>query len=81
MRDPIARALTTISIVEGFGAIIRDVRVPDLDEWVVEPVEGTALAHLRGGLFEAHARDESGYREEGGHKHKKKSHKKKNQHK
>ncbi len=68
VRDPIARSLTIISIVEGFGAIIREVAVPDLGEVVVEPTEGTALAHLRGGLFEAHARDESGYREEGGHK-------------
>lgn len=68
VRDPIVRALTTISIVEGFGAVIRDVAVPDLGELVVEPVEGTALAHLSHGLFEAHARDESGWEEEGGHK-------------
>ena len=68
VRDPIVRALTIISIVEGFGAIIRDVRVPKLAGLVVEPIEGTALAHLREGLFEAHARDESGYRDEGGHK-------------
>ncbi len=68
VRDPIVRALTTISIVEGFGAIIRDVAIPDLDALVREPLEGTALAHLGGGLFEAHARDEAGYRDEGGHK-------------
>jgi hypothetical protein len=68
VRDPIVRALTIISIVEGFGAVIRDVAVPDLAECIVEPVGGTALAHLGGGLFEAHARDESGWREEGGHK-------------
>ena len=68
VRDPIVRALTIISIVEGFGAIIRDVEVPDLDALVREPIAGTALAHLRGALFEAHARDESGYRDEGGHK-------------
>jgi len=68
VRDPMVRALTIISIVEGFGAMIRDVAVPDLEADVVEPVAGTALAHLSGGLFEAHARDESGYREEGGHK-------------
>jgi hypothetical protein len=68
VRDPIVRALTIISIVEGFGAIIRDVEVPDLAQLVREPIEGTALAHLRGALFEAHARDESGYRDEGGHK-------------
>ena len=60
VRDPVVRALTIISIVEGFGAMIRDVRVPDLREILVEPIEGTALDHLTGGLFEAHARDESG---------------------
>jgi hypothetical protein len=68
VRDPIVRALTIISIVEGFGAIIRDVAVPDLRRLLLEPVDGTALAHLGEGLFEAHARDESGWREEGGHK-------------
>jgi len=68
VRDPVVRALTIISIVEGFGAIIRDVGVPDLRALLVEPVEGTALAHLAEGLFEAHARDESGWRDEGGHK-------------
>ncbi len=67
-RDPIVRRLTIISIVEGFGAIIRDVSVPPLADLVVEPIEGTALAHLGSGLFEAHARDEAGYRDEGGHK-------------
>jgi hypothetical protein len=68
VRDPLVRTLTIISIVEGFGAIIRDVRVPDLGALLVEPVEGTALAHLAEGLFEAHARDESGFKDEGGHK-------------
>jgi len=68
VRDPIVRALTIISIVEGFGAIIRDVKVPVLAEQFVEPLEGTALDHLGRGLFEAHARDEAGWREEGGHK-------------
>jgi hypothetical protein len=68
VRDPIVRTLTIVSIVEGFGAIIRDVRVPKLAECFVEPLEGTALDHLGRGLFEAHARDEAGWREEGGHK-------------
>lgn len=66
--EPIVRTVTVISIVEGFGAIIRDVQVPDLGELIVEPVEGTALAHLDQGLFEAHARDEAGHKDEGGHK-------------
>jgi len=68
VREPLVRALTIISIVEGFGAIIRDVQVPDLRQLLVEPIDGTALAHLDRGLFEAHARDESGFRDEGGHK-------------
>jgi hypothetical protein len=68
VRDPIVRALTIISIVEGFGAVIRDVRVPALRELIVEPLEGSALDHLARGLFEAHARDEAGWRDEGGHK-------------
>jgi hypothetical protein len=68
VREPIVRTLTIISIVEGFGAMIRDLRVPDLRALVVEPIDGTALAHLSEGLFEAHARDESGWRDEGGHK-------------
>src|SRR5574342_865366 len=68
VRDPIVRTLTIISIIEGFGAIIRDVKVPDLGALVGEPVDGTALAHLAEGLFEAHARDESGFKDEGGHK-------------
>jgi hypothetical protein len=68
VREPIVRSLTVISILEGFGAIIRDVRVPALESLVVEPIDGTALAHLDRGLFEAHARDEAGYRDQGGHK-------------
>jgi hypothetical protein len=68
VRDPIVRALTIVSVVEGFGAIIRDVKVPDLSEVIVEPVHGTALAHLDQGLFEAHARDEAGWGDQGGHK-------------
>ncbi len=66
--DPISRSLTIISIVEGFGARIRDLPVPDLHTVFVEDIGGTATAHLREGLFEAHARDEAGHRKEGGHK-------------
>ncbi len=68
VRDPVVRRLTIISIVEGFGAIIRDVGIPGLAGQVVEPIDATALAHLDKGLFEAHARDEAGYKDEGGHK-------------
>jgi hypothetical protein len=66
--EPVTRALTIISIVEGFGARIREVQVPDLNSEVKESVAGTALAHLGQGLFEAHARDEAGHRDQGGHK-------------
>ena len=65
--EPVTRALTTIAIVEGFGARIREVSVPDFDAEIEESVEGTALAHLTSGLFEAHARDEAGHRDQGGH--------------
>ena len=66
--QPITRALTIISIVEGFGARIRELRLPDLRKAIKEDIAGTALAHLEGGLFEAHARDEAGHRDQGGHK-------------
>lgn len=68
VREPTVRALTLISIIEGFGATIRDMRIPELRALFVEDINGTALAHLELGLIEAHARDESGYRDEGGHK-------------
>ena len=68
VRDPITRSLTIISIVEGFGARIRDLPLPDLRAEIVEDISGTALAHLGSGLLEAHARDEAGFRDQGGHK-------------
>jgi len=68
VQAPLVRTLTTIAIIEGFGAMIRDQRVPDLSRCVRESIAGTATAHLIGGLFEAHARDEAGHRSEGGHK-------------
>ncbi|TDJ22410.1 MAG: hypothetical protein E2O54_06995 [Gammaproteobacteria bacterium] len=66
--DPLTRALTIISIVEGFGARIREVQLPDFDREIKESIDGTSLAHLGSGLFEAHARDEAGHRDQGGHK-------------
>jgi hypothetical protein len=68
VREPMVRTLTEIAIVEGFGATIRELPVPPLASFIREDVSGTALAHLTGGLFEAHARDEAGWGEEGGHK-------------
>lgn len=68
VREPLVRILTEIAIVEGFGAMIRELPVPALKSFIREDTGGTALAHLSGGLFEAHARDEAGWEAEGGHK-------------
>jgi len=68
VREPMVRTLTEIAIIEGFGATIRDLPVPPLSSFIREELAGTAIAHLTHGLFEAHARDEAGWGEEGGHK-------------
>ncbi|HUO03822.1 MAG TPA: hypothetical protein VMU16_01370 [Candidatus Binataceae bacterium] len=68
VREPMVRNLTEIAIVEGFGAMIRELPVPAISSFVREDTTGTALAHLAGGLFEAQARDEAGWSEEGGHR-------------
>ena len=68
VREPMVRTLTEIAIVEGFGAMIRELPVPPLGSFIREDTAGTALAHLDRGLFEAHARDEAGWSEEGGHR-------------
>jgi hypothetical protein len=68
VREPMVRTLTEIAIVEGFGAMIRELPVPPLKSFIREDTDGTALAHLARGLFEAHARDEAGWSEEGGHR-------------
>jgi hypothetical protein len=65
---PTISALTRIGTVEGFGSMIRAVNVEQLQRHFAESIEGTALAHLQSGLFEAHARDEAGWEEEAGHK-------------
>ena len=65
---PIISTLTRIGTVEGFGSMIRYSVIPDPRRSFVEDVEGTAIEHLGRGLFEAHARDEAGHGEEGGHK-------------
>jgi hypothetical protein len=69
VREPIISTLTRIGTVEGFGAMIRHSAVPEFRRVVDEDTAGTALAHLDGGLFEAHARDEAGFDEQAGHKH------------
>jgi hypothetical protein len=68
VREPMISSLTRIGTVEGFGSMIRAVRVDDLQAHFDEPIAGTAIAHLQQGLFEAHARDEAGWDDEGGHK-------------
>jgi hypothetical protein len=65
---PTISALTRIGTVEGFGSMIRAVNVDNLQQHFAESIDGTAIAHLQGGLFEAHARDEAGWENEGGHK-------------
>lgn len=66
--EPIISTLTRIGTVEGFGSMIRNAPVPDLQSTFEDDVRGTALAHLDRGLYEAHARDEAGHADEAGHK-------------
>ncbi|MBN2622033.1 MAG: hypothetical protein JXA83_01635 [Acidimicrobiales bacterium] len=66
---PVIANLTRIGTVEGFGGMIRHSPIPDMRRVVDEDTRGTALAHLGAGLFEAHARDEAGHDDEGGHEH------------
>jgi len=62
------RILTLIGITEGFGNDgLRALPVVDFQRHFVESIEGTALAHLHGGLLEAHGADEAGRGGEGGH--------------
>jgi hypothetical protein len=68
VREPIISTLTRIGTVEGFGAMIRYSNVPDMQKQFDEDITGTAMTHLDRGLYEAHARDEAGYEDEGGHK-------------
>jgi hypothetical protein len=68
MPGPIISTLTRIGTVEGFGGFIRTLPIPDLSRCFDEDVRGTAMAHLERGLYEAHARDEAGFEDEGGHK-------------
>jgi hypothetical protein len=68
VREPIVATLTRIGTVEGFGGLIRHTFFPDLQSCFDEDVRGTAMSHLQRGLYEAHARDEAGFEDEGGHK-------------
>jgi hypothetical protein len=64
---PTISSLTRIGTVEGFGGMLRVLPVPDLRRCFDEDVTGTAIAHIDGGLFEAHARDECGFGDLAGH--------------
>lgn len=66
--EPLMATLTRIGTVEGLGANIRLLQPGDLQQHLVESIDGTGLAHLGHGLFEAHGRDEAGWEEEAGHK-------------
>ncbi len=68
VRDVMIASLTRIGTVEGFGSLIRNVHVDDMQSHFVESISGTAIEHLQRGLFEAHARDEAGWGDVGGHK-------------
>lgn len=68
VREPTISELTRIGTVEGFGAMIRYSEIPDWQACFDEDVTGTAIAHLDGGLYEAHARDEAGHEGVAGHK-------------
>jgi hypothetical protein len=65
---PTISSLTRIGTVEGFGSMIRAVQVDRLQSHFDESISGTAIEHLQRGLFEAHARDEAGWEDQGGHK-------------
>jgi hypothetical protein len=66
--DATISELTRIGTVEGFGSLLRYSPMPDMQACFDEDVTGTAIAHLGGGLYEAHARDEAGFEDIAGHK-------------
>jgi len=68
VRAPIVTVLTRIGTVEGFGGLIRHAGVDEFQRHFDEPIAEAAMGHLSGGLFEAHARDETGWENEAGHK-------------
>jgi hypothetical protein len=66
--DSVISELTRIGTVEGFGSLLRYSPMPDLPTCFEEDIQGTAIDHLNGGLYEAHARDEAGFEDVAGHK-------------
>jgi hypothetical protein len=65
--EPTIGELSRIGTVEGFGGMLRVTPTPDFPRCFDEEITGTAIAHIDGGLFEAHARDESGFGDQAGH--------------
>ncbi|MCX7619582.1 MAG: hypothetical protein N2037_01910 [Acidimicrobiales bacterium] len=65
--EPTIAALTRIGTVEGFGAMMRYLPLPDFRQIFADDITGTATDHIRKGLFEAHSRDEAGWEQEAGH--------------
>ena len=65
--DVVISSLTRIGTVEGFGGMLRHLPIPDVARGFDEDTAGTAMAHMGRGLFEAHARDESGFGDQAGH--------------
>ena len=67
-KDSMTRILTIIGVVEGFGNDGIKLLPPlDMQQFFVEPIEGTALSHLHSGLLKAHGQDEAGSDTEEGH--------------
>lgn len=67
-KGAMTRILTLIGITEGFGNDGIKLMPPlNLSQFFKESVEGTCLAHLHKGLFEAHGNDEAGRGDEAGH--------------
>jgi hypothetical protein len=65
--DATVSSLTRIGTVEGFGAMLRYLPLPEMQKIIDDDITGTATDHIRLGLFEAHARDEAGWEDEAGH--------------
>lgn len=65
--EPTIAALTRIGTVEGFGALMRYLPLPDVRRIFADDISGTATDHISKGLFEAHSRDEAGWEQEAGH--------------
>jgi len=64
---PTIATLTRVGTVEGFGAFLRLMPIPDWRRVFFEDISGTAIDHLGRGLFEAHASDEAGSGDVAGH--------------